>query len=90
MKRIKEPPPEFFRFQKWYNFFTDKLERCCVCERSIRKGIHDLKLDLIYCFDHADEDGPKRRIYADYEIEAAEDFRDGQSGFICPKEGGGK
>lgn len=57
-KRIKEPPPEFFRFQKWINFFSDKRECCCVCNKSIRMGIHDLLLDKIYCQEHADEDGP--------------------------------
>ncbi len=58
MKRIKEPPPEFFRFQTFYNMGGAKRsDRCSVCQKSISSGIHDLGLDILYCHDHADEDG---------------------------------
>lgn len=64
-KRIKEPPPEFFRFQQWYNCAGAEVERCFICDKEIRKGVHDLVLDRIYCFSHADEDGVKDRYYYD-------------------------
>ena len=52
-KRIKEPPPEFFRFQTWYNCAGAEMEECCVCGKEISRGVHDLGLDKIYCFTHA-------------------------------------
>ena len=80
-KRIKEPPPEFFRFQRFYNFAGVEAEACCVCNKKIHTGIHDLMENKIYCLRHADEDGPTDGRLADYEIEPAEYWRDGQSGF---------
>jgi hypothetical protein len=52
VKRIKEPPPEFFRFQKWYNCIGGKVERCCVCDKEIRRGYCDLQFGKVYCFKH--------------------------------------
>ncbi len=61
-KRIKEPPPEFFRFQKFLSDMDDVPKvTCCLCGRSIGNGIHDLELDLIYCYGCADEDGVKEK-----------------------------
>lgn len=61
-KRTKLPPPEFFRFQKFLSDVTHaNQEKCCLCDRSIGNGIHDLGLDLIYCFRCADEDGVKEK-----------------------------
>jgi hypothetical protein len=58
-KRIKELPPEFFRFQTFYNMEGTKSDRCTICQKTISSGIHDLVLDILYCHDHANEDGRK-------------------------------
>ena len=52
MKRIKEPPAEFFRFQRFYNCDGKATERCVVCGRLVSTGIHDLLKNLIYCMRH--------------------------------------
>jgi len=52
MKRIKEPPAEFFRFQQFYNCVGAKVEECCICGLPITTGIHDLLKNLIYCMRH--------------------------------------
>ncbi len=59
-KRTKLPPPEFFRYQKFLSDATGIPKvKCCKCGKKMGNGIHDLKLDLIYCFGCADEDGVK-------------------------------
>lgn len=59
-KRTKLPPPEFFRYQSFYSDIAHaNQEKCCKCGKKMGNGIHDLKLDLIYCFGCADEDGIK-------------------------------
>ncbi len=53
-----------FRFEPFSiddKSFTD--DHCCVCHKAIREGIHDLQDNMIYCLDHADENGPKQCVY---------------------------
>jgi len=48
---------DIFRFQRFYNDTNARHDRCTVCQKSISRGIHDLELDILYCHDHATEDG---------------------------------
>lgn len=48
---------DIFRFQRFYNYASTPRNKCSICRKYIDTGIHDLLMDLIYCHDHADEDG---------------------------------
>ena len=60
-KRIKIPSPEFFRYQQFISDSNTPKVICFGCDKETTRGIHDLELNLLYCFDCANEDGVKKK-----------------------------
>ena len=57
-RRTKIPPPSVFRYQQFMNdVVEDENDICSLCKREISCGVHDLKMNIIYCYECADDNG---------------------------------